>query len=106
MKILPLLFALALAGCAEAGAKALTDAAALHDAARAYVNEVHAARKQIRSKCWEMLIMEVNQLAAQGKSGEARARLRENYPPLVTVKIITTAIEDPASLSTEPFGCD
>jgi len=106
MKTLALILMLALTGCAGAAATAIEDARQLHEAAKAYVAEVHAARRQIRGKCWELLLVEVNRLAVEGNTDEARTKLKANYPALVTVDIITKALDEPGSLSREPFGCD
>lgn len=105
-RIVPLILALALTGCAGAAATAIEDSKALHEAARAYVREVHDARREIRQKCRELLIVEVNEMVAEGRSEEAREKLKANYPALVTVDVITKALDEPGSLSREPFGCD
>lgn len=98
--------ALLLSGCAQFAAKTLEDANYLHDAARAYVIETHKARQAVRRICWEMLMIEVRRLEADGKPDEARARLKANYPSLVTMSLIKQVKEDPLALSAEPFGCD
>lgn len=101
-----LLLALLASGCTQTAAKGLADADALHEAARAYVREIHDARREVRRLCWGMLMAEVKQLEADGKSAEARSRLKENYPPLVTVDVALQLIKDPEGFSTQPFGCD
>lgn len=101
-----LVLLLPLAGCVEAGAKVIEDASYLHQAGRAYVMEVHDARRETRRICWEMLMKEVDQLEQQGKWQEARTRLKANYPPLVTMAIAKQAKEDPLGLTAEPFGCE
>ena len=106
MRWLAIILPLVLTGCAEWAAKAIEDANYLHQAGRAYVMEVHDARRDIRRICHEMLMAEVKMLEAQGKWQEARARLKANYPALVTFDIAKQAAADPTGLTATPFGCE
>ncbi len=102
--LLPLV--LPLAGCVEAGAKAIEDASHLHQAGRAYVMEVHDARREVRRLCWEMLMAEVKDLEHQDRWADARARLKANYPGLVAPDLAKQARDDPLGIMSQPFGCE
>ena len=94
-----------LGGCTGALSRGQEDAYQLHDAARAYVKEAHDRRREIRAMCWQFLLAEVRQLEADGDYAGARARLRDNYPGLVTIEAIKQLATAPEDFGTEPFGC-
>jgi hypothetical protein len=104
-RYIPVILALFLTGCVEAGARIVEDASYLHQAGRAYVMEVHILRQDIRRLCRDMLMAEVKLLEQEGRTDEARARLRDNYPGLVTLDIAKQARADPEGIMSEPFGC-
>ena len=61
-----------LIGCAELGARFVTDAAYLAESSEAFVREVHDDRRWIRTECREMLRAEVEALRRARKFAEAR----------------------------------
>ena len=97
---------LGLQGCAGAAATAITDAQDLHDAAKSYVEDNHDLRRKIRAECEKMLFAEVDRLRAEGKYDEARKRLDENYPDLVTIDIVKAALDENKTPLSDPFGCN
>lgn len=108
MKIIPIAVAalLLLTGCAEVASRALTDAADLHAAARGYVIENHDFRRWVRDECESSLRREIEALKkTDGNEAEVRTLLRESYPPLVSIGLVSQALEDPSKISTVPFGC-
>lgn len=97
---------LMLSGCIEAGSRAIGAATYTANEATDYVRETDSLREWIRAECRRLLEREVQDLVMAGRSDEARARLRANYPPLVTLGIIGGLKADPASVLSVPFGCD
>ena len=97
---------LALGGCVEVGARAVTNATYLAESAEGYVREVHDDRRWIRATCREMLRAEVMALQADGKYGEAREVLAVQYPELVTFQIVRAYEDnDPYALLNHPWPC-
>ena len=92
-------------GCAELAATAITDARDLHQALRNYAEDVYEARREIRRLCWETFKQRHSALVAEGKYDEANALARANYPGLVSVDLIKSALEKDAPLD-QPFGCE
>jgi hypothetical protein len=89
IKVTALLTAgLLLSGCAEFGAKLVTNANADYDyfrgAAANYVKETVDDRVWVRAQCRMGLMMQVSDLQQEGKWEEANALLRSRYTPLIT----------------------
>ncbi len=106
MRAAALALLLLLGGCAETVARVAVDAAYLHDAASDYVREQHQARQAIREACRASVARELQQLIEAGDEHALRAVLRRAYPPLVTMDIIDSALEDSAAgILSEPPGC-
>ena len=60
---------------------------------RAYVAENAATRREIRRRCHEIVMWQVEALQAEGKFVEALAVLKNAYPPLVTTEIAEKKLE-------------
>ena len=103
---IPIGLTLLLTGSADWAARAMNNDAYLHCAGSSYVQEVHAYRQWVRAECRDLLMMEVGALMAEGDYAAARARLRDNYPGLVTFDIIDQAGDDPTGILATPFGCE
>ena len=95
--------ALALGGCAETGARLLTDATYLHESASAYVREIHDLRRFVRAECRASMVREIDSLREEGDETVLRRMLAANYPGLVTVDIITG--DDLTGVLSSPPGC-
>lgn len=88
MKYLMLLLVLFLGGCESMYANLIQDYNDTRGAVRGYVAQNIAIRQWVRNECQVELQMELQQLRQDGKHAEARALLREAYPPVVTVAIL------------------
>jgi len=95
-----------LGGCAQGLAYAITDAVYLHEAAGAYVREVHGLRQFIRKECQASLVREIEALKRAGDESALREMLAENYPELVTVDVLRQARDDPAGILSQAPGCE
>ncbi len=94
-----------LGGCAEWMARLSVDSAALYEASRAYVTEIHDLRRFIRSECRASLVREIDDLVEAGDEAALREILVKNYPGLVTVDIIAEARADPRGVLAHAPGC-
>ena len=106
IRALALVLLLATGGCTEFLARLAIDASDLHAAARAYTLENKAQRILIRSECRKSTNIQIEEARADGGGGEEVVQqiLRDAYPPLVTMDIISAAIDDagPGILSVPP----
>lgn len=96
---------IALTGCAEIGARVITDATALHEAARAIVRQNHAFRFWVREQCIESVKRDVVKHMMIQDEEKLRQLLVKHYPQLITVSLAKQAMDDPSKISTVPFGC-
>ena len=104
--VLVILASLLLGGCAESLARLVTDATYLHEAASAYVREVHGTRQFIRQECRASLVREIEGLKRAGDEEALRKMLAENYPALVTIDVLKAARDDPAGILSKAPGCE
>lgn len=88
---------LTLSGCAELGARAISDATYLAESGEAYVREVHDFRRWVRETCRQMLMTEIAELQANGDTAGARQLLIDSYPGLITFQIFD-------DLTSEQYG--
>ncbi len=91
---------LLLGGCAETLARFATDAADLHQATSDYVRENIAARRFVRSECRASLVRQIE--ALEGDEVGIQQVLRDSYPPLVTMDILSKTDHVSDILSTPP----
>ena len=103
--VLGLVLAL-LGGCAETAARFFQQGVYLHEAAAAYVREVHAFRQWVRVECKASLVREIDTLKDAGDEPALRALLTKNYPGLVTFDIIDAARDDPTGILAAAPGCE
>ena len=82
-----------LSGCETFIATAIVDAQAVHSATYDYVAENINIRRQVRDKCRDLVMREVDLLVAKQDYAEARALLSKHYPPLVTMDIVENGPE-------------
>ncbi len=80
-------------GCETFVATAIVDAQAAHNATYDFVAENINIRRQVREKCRDLVMREVDRLTAQEQYSEARALLAKHYPPLVTMGIVEDGAE-------------
>ena len=80
-------------GCETFIAAAITDAQAAHRASYDYVAWNIRTRRQVREKCRDLVLREVDRLTARELYAEARALLAKHYPPLVTMGIAEDGAE-------------
>lgn len=88
MKYLILIFPLLLGGCESFYANLIQDYNDGRGAIRNYIAQNIATRDWVRRECQVELQMELQQMRQDGKHGDARALLREAYPPVVTSAMI------------------
>lgn len=88
MKYLLLVSALFLGGCELMLANSLQDYNDTRTLVRAYVAENVAVRRDIRRRCHDIVMRQVDVLQAKGKYIEALNVLAKAYPPLVTTDIV------------------
>ena len=101
IKIIALLLAVGLlAGCEIAG-QAITDVGDLQKDAREHVGERFDRRRAIRAECADLLNREVEVLKAENRFAEARELLEANYPPLMTEKALSAAINNDSAILAE-----
>lgn len=96
---------LLLGGCAEWLARASIDSAALYEAGRSYVEEIHDLRRFIRSACRASMVREIDNLIEAGDETALREMLAEHYPRLVTVDTIAEVRADPGGILAHAPGC-
>jgi len=96
------LILLMLGGCAETLARFATDAADLHQATSDYVRENIAARRYVRSECRASLVRQIEALRDEGDEVGIQQVLRDSYPPLVTMDILSKTDRVSDILSTPP----
>ncbi len=82
-----------MSGCAEPLARLAIDAADLHQATSDYVRENIAQRRYIRAECRASVVRQVETLRAKGNETDVQRVLRDNYPPLITMRIAKATID-------------
>ncbi len=104
--VLAALLLLLFGGCGDILARAVVDAAYLHEAASDRVREQHERRKYIRQECYASVDRDILRMIEEKKEVEVRRLLREAYPPLITTAIIDRALEGRSDILTGPPGCN
>ena len=102
-----ILLALLLTGCAEWMARTIKNADTLADRTEAYVRESHEDRIWVREMCRQSLRFEIAELQRKGDHAAVRALLSKQYPPLITLDIITAVLdgEVPVGTLNRPWPC-
>ncbi len=104
-KLIPLILILALSGCADRLATWVAYEGDLAARGRAYVDERHRVRQEIRRRCEGLLWAEIDRLQAEGREDEARTILALNYPGLLTVSAVRAYRDGDVTSFDVPFGC-
>ena len=98
-KIIGLLFMAALlSGCESLYANLIQDYNDTRGLTRNYIAQNVATRQWVRNECQVELQLELQQLRADGKHAEARALLREVYPPAVTSAVLDDYRDEAAAI--------
>ncbi len=102
----PIILALLLAGCVNAGARFITYEAELETALVNMVRENGDTRRTIRAKCRDRLWARVDRLDKAGQEDEADRILDANYPAPLTVQLLKAyKSEEGYSALSHPWGC-
>ena len=102
----PLFAAFLLAGCAEFGARVITDATYLAESAEGLVRENHDIRRDIRTRCRDRLWARIDRLDQEGREDEADRLLDANYPSLLTFQVVKAYKSGEGfAVLDHPWGC-
>lgn len=99
------LFPLLAVGCADRWASWIAYEGDLEARGRAYVDERHLIRQEIRRRCEGLLWAEIDRLQAEGREDEARTILALNYPGLLTFDAVRAYRDGDATSFDTPWGC-
>ena len=93
MRVLLLVLLIPLTGCASFAATAITDAEDLHTAVKTFVEDRHQSRRDIRSRCEELLDFCVQEYRDAGDLSKAAEVLNAAYAPPITIEIVNNVID-------------
>lgn len=104
-KLITLLLLLALSGCGDRLANWIAYEGDLAARGRAYIDERHRVRQEIRRRCEGLLWAEIDRLQQEGREDEARTILALNYPGLLTFDAVRAYRDGDVTGFDMPWGC-